>query len=242
MRRRGAPGWERWVPRGAGRTAARPPLRERWTGRMRFGAASGGLDGRDLELERDLLAHQHAAGLQRGVPGDAPVLAVDGDAALEADPVVAERVLGGALELQRDGHGLRDVLDGQVAGDLEVGAAVVLDGGRDEPDLGVVLDVEEVVGAQVPVALSVAGVDAVDLQGDGDGGVGRVLAVDRRGPLDLVERAADLGDHGVAGDEADPGVRRVEGVLAGQLAGIDGGGSHGGLLWTDRWLSYQSPL
>jgi hypothetical protein len=40
-------------------------------------SGSGGLDGRDLELQGDLVANQDAAGLQRGVPGDAVVLAVD---------------------------------------------------------------------------------------------------------------------------------------------------------------------
>ena len=61
--------------------------------------------------------------------------------------------VGRALELERDRDRLGDAADGQVAGDLEVVAAVVLDRGRDEGDLRVVLDVEEVVGAQVLVAL-----------------------------------------------------------------------------------------
>jgi hypothetical protein len=59
-------------------------------------------------------------------------------------------------------HGDRpsDALDGEVAGD---GVPVVgerLDGGRDEPDLCKRRRVEEVVGAQVLVALGVARVDA----------------------------------------------------------------------------------
>src|SRR6202012_5077902 len=58
---------------------------------------SGVLDQGELELEGDLVADQDAAGLQGRVPGDAVVLAVDGDRAPEADPQVAERVLGRAL-------------------------------------------------------------------------------------------------------------------------------------------------
>src|SRR5690349_1060632 len=81
---------------------------------------SGVLDRGDVELELDLLGDEDAAGLESGVPGQAPVLAVDGDGALEADPDVAERVLGGAGLLERDGHGLGDTLDGQVAGDRPV--------------------------------------------------------------------------------------------------------------------------
>src|SRR3954468_4381455 len=43
-----------------------------------LGVVSGVLDRRDLELQDDLVADQDAAGLQRGVPGDAVVLAADG--------------------------------------------------------------------------------------------------------------------------------------------------------------------
>src|SRR3546814_9230287 len=49
----------------------------------RWGSAGVvGADGGDLELEGDLLADEHAAGFQGGVPVDAPVLAVDGGGAL----------------------------------------------------------------------------------------------------------------------------------------------------------------
>ena len=47
----------------------------------------GALDRGDLELERDLLAHQDAARLEAGVEVDAPVLAVDDGRALEAAPM-----------------------------------------------------------------------------------------------------------------------------------------------------------
>src|SRR5215207_291609 len=63
---------------------------------------SGGLDCGDLELEGDLVADQDAAGLERGVPGDAVVLAVDDGRAFEPSSQVAVRVGGRALELERD--------------------------------------------------------------------------------------------------------------------------------------------
>jgi hypothetical protein len=52
-----------------------------------------GLDGGHLELERDLLVNEDAAGLEQGVPEqgvpiDAPVLAVDDRGAFDADPLV----------------------------------------------------------------------------------------------------------------------------------------------------------
>ena len=81
---------------------------------------SGVLDRGDVELELDLLGDEDAAGLERGVPGQAPVLAVEGGRALEADAQVAEGVLGRAGLLEGDGDGLGDALDGQVAGDRPV--------------------------------------------------------------------------------------------------------------------------
>ena len=62
-------------------------------------SGSSALDRRDLQLELDLVADQHAAGLQRGVPGHAEVLAADRGPGLEADAGVAERVDRGAQEL-----------------------------------------------------------------------------------------------------------------------------------------------
>ena len=55
-----------------------------------------------------------------------------------------------------------------------------------------------------------------------------VGAVEDRAALELVERAADLGDHRVPGDEPDAGVGRVDDVVAGQVGqgGGDGAGSH----------------
>src|SRR5215212_4537502 len=126
---------------------------------------SGVLDRGDLELEDDLVADEDAAGLERGVPGDAVVLAADRDRALEADALVAERVLSGALELEGHRDPVRHVLDGQVAGDLEGGLVDLADVGGDEGDLRVLLEGEEVVGAQVLVALGVAGVDARRVDG-----------------------------------------------------------------------------
>ena len=125
---------------------------------------SGVLDGGDVELQLDLLGDEHAAGLERGVPGEAPVLAVDGDLALEAHAEVAERVLSGAGLLEHDGDGLAGVLDGQVTGDGPLGA-VALDLGRGEGDGREGRGVEEVGGLQVTVAVGRAGVDAGDVDG-----------------------------------------------------------------------------
>jgi hypothetical protein len=77
------------------------------------------LDGRDLDVEGDLLADQDAAGLEGRVPDDAVVLAVDRGLALEAGADVAVGVLGGADVSEGDGDRVGLVLDGQVAGEVE---------------------------------------------------------------------------------------------------------------------------
>src|SRR3546814_16933043 len=78
---------------------------------------------------------------------------------------------------------------------------------------------------QVPVAVGVAGVDAGRLDRQLEVRVRRLLGVEVAGALELVERAADLGDHGVAGHEPDPAVGGVDGGGAGQGGG-GGGGAH----------------
>src|SRR4051794_2058138 len=92
------------------------------------------LDGGDLELEDDLLADEDAAGLEGGVPADAPVLAVDRHVALEAHAAVAPRVDGGSGVLEVEGDRLGDALDAQIAGDPEGLGVGLLEGGADEPD------------------------------------------------------------------------------------------------------------
>src|SRR5690606_16010655 len=109
--------------------------------------------------------------------------------------------LGGAGVLEVDGDRTGDVLDGQVAGDAQGVGVGGHDLGRAEGDRRVGLDVEEVGRLQVTVAVRAAGVDAGGLDGDLDGGA---LQVRAGGGLaaDLVEGAADLGHHRVAGGEA----------------------------------------
>ena len=79
----------------------------------------------------------------------------------------------------------------------------------------VVLHVEEVAGAQVRVAVLVAGVDRVQV--DARGRRRRVAGDD--GALELLEQPTDLA-HQVAGGEADLGVARVDGPGAGRDVGL----------------------
>ena len=201
---------------------------------------SGGLDRGDLELEGDFVADQDAAGLERGVPGDAVVLAVDDRGALEPDPQVAERVSGRALELERD----RDRVGDTPMVRSPVSSRVVAPAWRTLVAMKVISGYSSMARKsllQVGIALLVAGVDAGRLDGQLAGRLGQVSAVEDRVALEVVERAADLGDHRVPGDEPDTGVGRVDDVVSGQVGqgGGDGAGSHALLLrsWESRLIS-----
>src|SRR4029450_10863361 len=117
------------------------------------------LDGGDVELQLDLLAHQQVAAAERLVEGHVPVAAVELAGDLERDALVAPRVGLLALYLGGERDRLGDAVHRQVAGDLERVLVDLLDGGRLESELRVLLDAEEVGRAQVLVTPGVAGVD-----------------------------------------------------------------------------------
>src|SRR5215211_2509775 len=102
------------------------------------------LDGLDLELEAGLLAYQDTAALERGIPGEAELLAVDLGAGREAGPAAAPRVGRPAvvLDVEHDRPGY--AVDGQVAGEREVAGRAPLDSVAPELDLRITLDIEEV--------------------------------------------------------------------------------------------------
>jgi hypothetical protein len=75
---------------------------------------------------------------------------------------------------------------------------------------GVLVDLEEIGGAQVIVALFGARVDRRGFDGHRDRGLRGVVG-DREGTLELSEAAFDLGDHQVLGLELDRRVRRIDG-------------------------------
>src|SRR5215204_7084369 len=86
-----------------------------------------------LEGDGDLLAEEHAAGLERRVVAEAEVLAVDHGLRRGAALVVAVGVAAEAAEVEVEGDGLRDAADREVAVDLEV-AVLDADAGGDEVD------------------------------------------------------------------------------------------------------------
>src|SRR5262245_24104637 len=108
--------------------------------------------GREVRLEDDLVGEEEGAAPQLGLPLGSPGSAVDGTGELEADPLVAPRVVGRPGELTPELDGLGDALDGQIALDDDL-ATVGCDGRRGEAELGVPLRVEEVRRLDVRVAI-----------------------------------------------------------------------------------------
>src|SRR5215216_1765973 len=94
----------------------------RFSSRVAVVSPSGGLLGRRLhglhfELDLDALAHQHTAGLERLVPREPEVLALDGRLGDEPDALVAPRILGLAAVFDVERDLPRHVADGELAAD-----------------------------------------------------------------------------------------------------------------------------
>src|SRR5512133_2632569 len=79
----------------------------------------GLLDRLQLDLDVDPIGDEHATRLERLVPGEAEVLAVDRGRGREADALVAPRVLALAAVLGVEDDLPRDVTDGEVADDAQ---------------------------------------------------------------------------------------------------------------------------
>src|SRR5690606_6656083 len=167
----------------------------------------------------DIGGHHEAAALDKVVPLQVVVEAVDDAGRVERGALQAPRILGqdaGALHLQHDflGH----VADGQVAHEFR-GAVLVVDlahGRGREPDLGKLFRVEEVVALQVVVAALVVGADAGDLDDGVAGGGLHLFRVEREAAADVGERAGHGGNAHVADAELDVAVRGVDVVVGGE--------------------------
>src|SRR5439155_9565002 len=159
-------------------------------------------DGLHVELDAHFLSDEHAAGLERKVPGEAPVLAVDFGGRAERDPLIAHRRGAGALELDLERDRTGDLAHGEVAGQRPGAGRTFLDTGGPERDVRVAVDVEEVGTAEVRVAVDVARLERRDLDVDlGMGAFG--LVRDGDASRHVGKAAAHLRDHEVSADELD---------------------------------------
>src|SRR5262245_19859872 len=186
-------------------------------GRKPGSARSPFADALHVYVDGHLLADEKAAAFHRLVPGESEVLAVDGRRAVESRPLLAVRALPLAEEARLEHDRSRHAVEREGARHLALLTARidVANARALERDLRKLLDVEEVRGAQMVVALLDVGVDA--------GRVDRSLHFGLRGALvvidDLaVEHLEASGDRGeeVADVELDGGVRRVDGERVGE--------------------------
>src|SRR5450631_2610203 len=157
-----------------------------------------------IQHDLDLLADENAAALDRDVPGQAEVLAVDLSGGLEAGAGAAPWVGADATEVQVEAGRLRDSLDGQQA--LE---SVVADLGRLKGHDRIAVNIEEVGGLHVRVSVRAVGVDGGHLHGSLD-----CRQIERLGNRDdrgkVLELAADLAHHEVASRETDLAVGGID--------------------------------
>jgi len=80
----------------------------------------------DVKGDGNLIAYQEAAGLERGIPSQPEVLAIDLRGGRETDARVSPGIFAGALGLQwQTSTGLVHAVDGQVAGYLVLSVALL---------------------------------------------------------------------------------------------------------------------
>src|SRR5690606_5188951 len=160
------------------------------------------LDQFNLNVDADLLAHQHAASLDGHIPDQAPILAVDGGGGAEAcGDHGAERAgrLTVILDIQR--HRLGNATDGQIAVQFARVLAGLLDPRALERDSRVIFNVQEVGRAQMRVAVGLACVDAGRVDLYIDRAIFRVFLVCIHSAAEALKLAAHVGDHHVTNPE-----------------------------------------
>src|SRR5215210_1154734 len=174
---------------------------------------------RDVDLELDVVPDEPAAGLERHVPVEAPVLAVDlrfgGESGVAATAHPRRRAE--VFDVER--HGPRLAADRDIARDAEFAIALWPDPGRTEDDPAVRLGVEEVGRPKMLVAGVEPRREARSVHPDLAARSGRLGFVELQLSLDHRELAADGRDHHVLRRERNVGV-----------GGVDLPGGHGGVV------------
>lgn len=137
-----------------------------------------------LPRDAEVVSVEHGTGLEP----EPPHLA----AALVPDPV-GRRPLPEVGDLE--GDLARDAPQGQVGHRPVVVVTGALDEATAKGDRRVVLDIEEVRGAQMRVAVGLTGPDAGRVDLAPEGRAQRILAVELDLAVDVLEQASDPGDH-----------------------------------------------
>src|SRR5687768_9390301 len=166
-----------------------------------------------LAFDPDLVRHEHAPGLERLVPLEPPLPAVDLGLKAEPRARLSPRVRSPALVLAVQVHFHRRVADHQLPDHAEAVAFFLgwfLYPRGAKGDLRIALRVEEIGAPQVGVAIGDTGVDARNVDGRFDTGLVGVIPVPAEGCLHVLEAAAHGGHHHVLYRELDARMGRVE--------------------------------
>src|SRR3979411_680994 len=148
-----------------------------WEARAALGSAapllpflqrsSGRADGLNLDLHLHVIADQHPPCLERRIPDQPELAAIDLGGSAEAHAAAAPGILAGALVDRVESDFLRDAANREVADHLERLALLApraFHSAALEADGRMLLDVQEVRRAQVLVAVRGAGVQAPRVQ------------------------------------------------------------------------------
>ena len=207
--------WSAWDWPGTCSASARAGRRQRRSEDRRrrcspdqtVGSGPSSLHRRDIECDLHLVAEERSARLERLIPAEAEISAVELSTQLELDPFISARLAcrPAQLRVERDLTG--DAAHRQVADELQTPAVEVVDLGRVEADLRIALDVEEVGGAtQVLVSHRRVRVD----RGRVDHPVARGRPAPFPAPIELAEAAGYRREHHVLHGESNVRARRVD--------------------------------
>src|SRR6184192_3507880 len=154
----------------------------------------GFLDQFDVDGDVHIVADDHAAVIQLGVPLHAIVLPVDFRGCGSRYALISPGILHGSREsIHIQQHFLGDAVNRQVTGDAEFSRGKLLDLLRFEGHGREVGHVKEALTAQILVAVGFARVHGIDVNGHFNAGFGNVLAVEQYGSAELAESAAYRG-------------------------------------------------
>src|SRR5687767_9180503 len=164
-----------------------------------------------IDRDPDVVAHENAARLERLVPGEAELAAVDRGRGAERQSLTAPRVASATFVGRLENDFPRDVPDRQLSDEAVSVTLDPLDTRAPKRDGRVLLDLEEICRAQVGVTLLLSRVDAGGGDLRLDGRSGDVVSIEGERPAHIAEATADGRDHQVLHREANLGMGRVDG-------------------------------
>src|SRR6266496_4456160 len=175
------------------------------------GTISKGLfNGFHSELDLDDVTHKETTGLQGQVPGQSEVVAVDRGPGIEGDNLPAHGILPTSGELGVQHDLACDAADGQIPDHLRMVAAQQLHAGALERDRGVTLDIQEIGGLQVIVAILYPRIQAWRIDLHFHRRAGWIGLVQDDGAAHALEVPLDRRKHHVLAGELDQRMRGVE--------------------------------